>query len=142
GRDVSQLRQVAAKQLNCPHCGGQLELRAPDRTERVGCPHCGSLLDASQGDLRLLTALDQAKLHPVLPLGAVGKFGAEERTVIGLIRRSVTFERVDYFWDEYLLYHPRAGFEWLVQSRSEERRVGKGCGWGRAAEQCVGCCSG
>ena len=30
--------------------------------------------------------------------------------VIGAIERSVTVDNIDYFWQEYLLYHPRDGF--------------------------------
>ncbi|HXG64125.1 MAG TPA: DUF4178 domain-containing protein, partial [Blastocatellia bacterium] len=44
-----EVRRVEALQLSCPQCGGPLELRAPDRTERVTCPNCASLLDVSQG---------------------------------------------------------------------------------------------
>ena len=32
------------------------------------------------------------------------------------MRRFVTFDKVDYFWDEYLLYQPRLGFRWLTCS--------------------------
>ena len=48
----------------CPQCGGALDLRAPDQTERVTCPNCGSLLDVSQGQARIpegaWTAQDRA----------------------------------------------------------------------------------
>ena len=30
--------------------------------------------------------------------------------------RSVEFEGVRYFWQEYLLYNPMTGFRWLVES--------------------------
>ena len=33
-------RRVGAAHLNCPHCAGPLELRAPDKTERVTCANC------------------------------------------------------------------------------------------------------
>src|SRR3954468_20559158 len=46
-----EARSVTAAQLNCPNCGGPLELRAPDQAERVTCPNCGSLLDVNQGRL-------------------------------------------------------------------------------------------
>jgi hypothetical protein len=109
-------RHVEALQLNCPQCGGPLELRAPDRTERVGCPNCGALLDANQGNLSLLKALDGDLVRPLIPLGTVGTLGGQRYTVIGFLRRSVLLEGVRYFWQEYLLYEPRLGFRWLVQS--------------------------
>jgi len=124
-RETWEQRRVAGRSLSCPNCGGALAIRAPDKTERIGCPHCGSLLDASQGDLRFLSKPEQLKrkLKPALELGAEGRFGDDARTVIGMLRRSVTFDGVDYFWDEYLLYHPRDGFEWLTQSDGHWNRV-------------------
>src|ERR1700742_3425066 len=40
-----EARRVSAAQLNCPKCCGPLELRAPDKSERVTCPNCSALLD-------------------------------------------------------------------------------------------------
>jgi hypothetical protein len=111
--------QVEGVQLNCPSCGGPLELRAPDRTERVACPNCSALLDVTQGNLRLLQALQPGKFRPVLPLGAIGKFNNRSFTVIGFMKRAVTVEGLQYAWDEYLLYHPRDGFRWLVRSNDQ-----------------------
>jgi len=109
-----QAREVQGLQLSCPQCGGALALRAPDKTERVGCPNCGALLDYHQGQLKFLQAL---KVHkPLLPIGSVGKFENQPFTVIGYLKRYVVIERVNYFWEEYLLYHPREGFRWLVRS--------------------------
>ena len=39
-----------------------------------------------------------------------------ELEVIGAMTRSVTFDGVKYFWNEYLLYNPKVGFKWLVHS--------------------------
>src|SRR5262245_49392155 len=52
-----QEARIQAVALPCPNCGGQLDLRAPDRSERVGCSHCGSLLDVKDGKLKLLQSL-------------------------------------------------------------------------------------
>jgi hypothetical protein len=112
----AQAREVSGIHLSCPNCGGALELRAPDRTERVGCPSCGSLLDVSQGNLRLLKALDKPEVEPLLPLGSKGTLNGQEWTVLGFLQRSVTVEGTKYYWEEYLLYDPRQGFRWLVQS--------------------------
>ncbi|HEX8291211.1 MAG TPA: DUF4178 domain-containing protein [Pyrinomonadaceae bacterium] len=111
-----EARTVAATQLSCPNCGGPLELRAPDRTERVGCPSCGSLLDASQGKLRYLKTLERKGWGQSVPLGGAAEFEGREFTVIGYMVRSVEFEGVRYFWQEYLLYEPAVGFRWLVES--------------------------
>jgi hypothetical protein len=122
-REIYELRQVKAKQINCPNCAGPLDLKAPDKTERVGCPYCGSMLDATQGNLTLLTALEKPPFNLAIPLGAKGAFGSDERTVIGAVERSVTVEGQDYFWQEYLLYDERDGFEWLVRAENHWNRV-------------------
>src|SRR5215216_3998557 len=111
-----EARAVSATQLSCPNCGGPLELRAPDRTERVGCPNCGSLLDASQGKLRYLKTLERKGWGKSIPLGGTAEFEGRPFTVIGYMVRSVEFEGVRYFWQEYLLYNPAVGFRWLVES--------------------------
>jgi hypothetical protein len=111
---------IAAVRLNCPQCGGGLELRAPDRSERVGCPYCGALLDVKEGNLRLFQSLKKPTIEPIIPLGSKGMHptieGGIEWTCLGFLRRVVTFEGVDYYWEEYLLYQPRHGFRWLVRS--------------------------
>jgi DNA-directed RNA polymerase subunit RPC12/RpoP len=109
-------QKVSAAQLNCPNCGGPLELRAPDRSERVTCPNCGSLLDVNQGRLRYLQTLRRVGPQPSVPLGATAEFEGQPQTVIGFMVRSVEFEGVRYYWQEYLLYNPATGFRWLVES--------------------------
>jgi uncharacterized protein DUF4178 len=109
-------RRVGAAALSCPHCAGPLELRAPDKTERVTCPNCNSLLDVNQGQLSFLKALNAPSFQPVIPLGSTGDVPEGKMTVIGAMQRSVTIEGVQYFWSEYLLYHPQIGFRWLVDS--------------------------
>jgi uncharacterized Zn finger protein (UPF0148 family) len=111
-----EARAVTATQVSCPNCGGPLELRAPDRTERVGCPNCGSLLDANKGSLRFLKRLEQKGWGKSIPLGGQAEFEGREFEVIGFMVRSVEFEGVRYFWQEYLLYNPAVGFRWLVES--------------------------
>src|SRR5262245_30095946 len=111
-----ELREVEGRQLNCPNCGGALSLRAPDRAERVTCPSCNSLLDIHQGSLIFLKALAPPEVEPIIPLGSTGRFGKHEYTNIGFMQRSVTLEGIKYYWEEYLLYHPREGFRWLVRS--------------------------
>jgi nitrite reductase/ring-hydroxylating ferredoxin subunit len=109
-------RRVGAAQVSCPHCGGPLELRAPDKTERVTCPNCNSLLDVNQGQLQFLKSLEPPSFQPLIPLGSTGDVPEGKMTVIGAMQRSVTIEGVQYFWSEYLLYHPQIGFRWLVDS--------------------------
>ncbi len=109
-------RRVGAAQLSCPHCGGPLGLRAPDKTERVTCPNCNSLLDVNQGQLQFFKALEQPAFQPLIPLGTTGDVPEGKMMVIGAMARSVTVEGTQYFWNEYLLYNPQIGFRWLVHS--------------------------
>ena len=109
-------RRVGAAQLSCPNCAGPLELRAPDKTERVTCPNCNSLLDVNQGQLQFLKALEKPWFQPLIPLGTEGQVPEGKMMVIGAMARSVTIEGTQYFWNEYLLYNPQIGFRWLVHS--------------------------
>ena len=117
-----EAREVSTEGMSCPNCGGALELKAPDKSERVTCPYCNSLLDVNQGNLRFLHALKakQPKLKFVLEIGSKGSFknfhdGAEFE-VIGAMNRSVMIDGTKYYWNEYLLYNHQIGFRWLVHS--------------------------
>jgi hypothetical protein len=109
-------REVKGLQLNCPQCGGALELHAPDAAQRVACPYCQSLLDVEKGNLRFLSTLKRSRIEPSIPLGTKGTFFGTSYTVIGFLVRSVTQEGIVYRWQEYLLYNASVGFRWLVQS--------------------------
>ena len=74
------------------------------------------MLDATK-DLAVLEALANVAVKPGIPLGSKGKFHGVDWMVIGFLERSVTFENVRYPWQEYLLYEPRRGFRWLVESK-------------------------
>jgi hypothetical protein len=116
GAPEREASHVEGVQLNCPKCGGPLELRVPDQSERVTCPNCSSLLDVNQGRLQFLNALKPGKVVPVIPLGASGEIFAGKYTAIGFMQRSVEIDGTRYYWEEYLLYNPQIGFRWLVHS--------------------------
>ena len=116
--------RVSAVQVNCPQCGGPLDLQAPDQTLRVACPYCAAMLSCDHGNLKFMQALAKKKIEPILPLGSKGILDPEvagtdweepqELTVIGFMQRKVTYEGIDYSWHEYLLYKPRLPFYWLI----------------------------
>ena len=58
-----EARVAPAEAMGCPNCGGTLELKAPDKTERVTCPYCNSLLDVNEGNLKYLDSLKSVKLR-------------------------------------------------------------------------------
>jgi hypothetical protein len=111
-------RQVRAtgQNLSCPQCGGPIEVRLPDHTQRVACAYCGSLLDAKD-KLAVLQTAAGVGFKPVIPLGQKGRLRGVEWLAIGAMERSVTFEGTRYPWREYLLYEERRGFRWLVESK-------------------------
>ncbi len=122
-RSAEREQRVApAEAMSCPNCGGALELKVPDQSERVTCPYCNSLLNVDDGNLKYLRALKKKVPHQdfVLKVGSKASFknfaDGIELEIIGSVKRSVTFDGVKYFWDEYLLYNPKVGFKWLVHS--------------------------
>src|SRR6185295_14652425 len=66
--------------------------------------------------LEFMQALQPPKTPPVIPIGSVGEFEGARQMVIGFMVRSVEFEGVRYYWEEFLLYNPQIGFRWLVRS--------------------------
>jgi hypothetical protein len=114
--DLSPRRsRIGAAALNCSKCGGALELRTPDETERIWCPNCGAGHDIAEGKLRYFKTLKRKKVEPVIPLGATGTIDGDAYVVSGFMQRSVTFDQ-EYFWTEYLLHNTQKGFRWLVHS--------------------------
>lgn len=101
--------------LNCPNCGGAVELRAPNEAMRVTCPSCDALLDCEAGSLRMLSALQRRGPEPKLTLGVRGRIRDVEYVIFAHLVRSVSVEGVVYPWEEYLLRGP-AGWRWLVVS--------------------------
>jgi hypothetical protein len=114
--DEPQPRHVGSLQINCPQCGGALDLMAPDVTERVACPYCHALLDCTQGKLQYLETLKPSRWKQSIPLGTIGTLDGITYTVIGFLVRHVTIDGEEYFWSEYLLYGTGIGFRWLVES--------------------------
>jgi len=115
GAEPRKRTRIAVTALNCSQCGGALELRAPDETERIWCPYCGSGHDVVEGKLQFFRKLKRQKVEPVIPLGTKGTVDGEEYVVAGFMQRAVKFD-ITYYWTEYLLYHQAKGFRWLVHS--------------------------
>jgi len=122
-RPVERESSVLAASLPCPNCGGPLELKAPDRAERVACPYCDSLLDVDHGNLKYLKTIEHLS-EPTIKLGTTGRIQGVDFTVIGYMVRSITYEGTKYYWEEYLLFNQSAGFRWLTCSDDHWSFVG------------------
>ena len=111
-----------AQALNCPACGGALELRDPANTVRIACSHCGSILggkdETSPPDkfavIRKLTAVP---FKPSIPPGSSGVLNGHPYTVLGAVQKETTSDGTTYLWVEYLLKEQKSeAYHWLAES--------------------------
>jgi hypothetical protein len=119
-------RKVSAKAqaLNCPNCGGALQLRDPANTVRIACTYCGSLLGSAdrkeQGPpskFAVLEKLSEVPFKPALPLGVEGTLRDHKYAILGAVQKTCLSDSVDYFWIEYLLKEEKSeAYHWLAES--------------------------
>ncbi|MEY4754734.1 MAG: hypothetical protein RJA44_2409 [Pseudomonadota bacterium] len=116
--------QLGRRSIECPSCGASLALRL-DSTRSVVCGQCKAVVDVSQGAGADLAHYAQRNgLEPQLPLGSVGtlafgRLGPLPWQVVGYLERCDLPGGGDdeqSFWREYLLYHQREGFTFLVDA--------------------------
>lgn len=115
---------VRALALNCPNCGGALQLKDPANTVRIACPFCGSLLGSAdrteQGPPSKFTVLEKlaaVPFKPRLPLGAAGPLRGHAYTILGVVQKTCSSGGEDYFWTEYLLKDGKSeAYHWLAES--------------------------
>lgn len=106
---------VKAKALNCPNCGGPLELRGFAHTLNAVCPSCLSVIDTSTPVLSVVQRIQTSqRIEPPIPLGSRGKFENTVYEVIGFQIRDVQGEEGEG-WSEYLLFNPYKGFRYLSE---------------------------
>ncbi|HEX9985711.1 MAG TPA: DUF4178 domain-containing protein [Thermoanaerobaculia bacterium] len=113
--DPRSTTRMPVVRLNCTKCGGPLDLKAPDKAERIWCPNCGSGHDVTQGNLQYIGALKKKKVAPFVELGSTGTFDGVPYVLAGFMERYVKFDR-NYYWTEYLLYNAEKSYRWLVNS--------------------------
>ena len=101
----------AVKALDCPSCGGTIQLRAAGYTVTVACLYCGSILDVANPDVRLIKEFHEAAAQLEIPLGTRGTLRGVEWETVGYLRKS---EGGAYPWVEYLLFNPYHGYRWLI----------------------------
>jgi hypothetical protein len=125
-RDVDEIKRTSGRYrgkldaLDCPNCGTQIKY-LPGLTASLVCQSCQTQIDAGSPKAEVIAIGErQEKEYFTLPLGASGKLGNQDFTVIGVMRRA---DDEGSSWTEYLLYGSRNGFTWLVETED---------GWSRA----------
>lgn len=120
---IAGLKDTSAKKdkgrhFNCPRCAARVEIKL-QTTQSLTCPSCGSIIDVSQGiGGELRAALQDEPVQPLIPLGKLGTFAGSKWQVVGFQHRMGVEPGDDehFGWDEYLLYHSKQGFQFLVNS--------------------------
>jgi hypothetical protein len=102
-----------ASVLQCPQCGTPVGY-LPGMTPNVVCQNCRAELDAATPAVQVLRAGDAADNYRfTIPLGSSANMAGREVRVLGAMRR---VDDEGNRWNEYLLFNPRAGFSWLVET--------------------------
>ncbi|MFN7939569.1 MAG: DUF4178 domain-containing protein [Bryobacteraceae bacterium] len=106
----------SVKSLNCPNCGGTVQLRGLGRSLTVVCIQCLSVLDTTTPSLQVIQKFkSKERYQPLIPLGTRGKLRGDPYEVIGFQVRELVVEAVAYQWREYLLFNPYKGFRYLTE---------------------------
>lgn len=99
--------------LDCPACGSPIKF-LPGVTANLVCPACHTQIDAASPKAQVVAAGERMAAVPLtLELGATASINNQQFTIIGMMRRA---DDEGNEWNEYLMYGPRAGFSWLVET--------------------------
>ena len=114
GHGIAEKMDIAA--LNCPGCGAPFKLSSRSILT-YACPGCRSVLDTGNNTVQLVAKAQQALAYPMrLPLNCSGLIDQVKWEVIGHMRRGMGKEGGGFSWSEYLLFNPKEGYRWLVES--------------------------
>lgn len=100
----------SVKPVNCPNCGGVVNVRAAGTTVSIVCEHCGSTLDATTPDLAIIGQANAALKRPQIALGTRATLRGKAWEVVGYQERTDT----EVSWCEYLLFNPYDGYAFLI----------------------------
>ncbi len=107
-------QRLKVRAFQCPGCGAPLSMR--EEIVTVACAGCGTVIDSENETLKALKkARGEISVPPDIPLGSKGRFGNDEYEVIGFLVQETKVDGMTYWWREYLLHCPRAGFRWLTE---------------------------
>jgi hypothetical protein len=113
---ASALPKPRLRSLQCPNCGGTVELRGFQHTLSAVCLQCCSILDPTTPSVQVIQKFNEkARVKPLIPLGSRGQLQGVTYELIGFQVRAIVVEGVAYSWHEYLLFNPYHGFRYLSQ---------------------------
>ncbi|MEA2110496.1 MAG: DUF4178 domain-containing protein [Campylobacterota bacterium] len=101
---------MSAYAINCPNCGGSLDVLGGGRQiVTFTCKYCGSILDV-EDEYRVLGTFLKVKL-PSSPfrLGMIATLKGVEFTIIGMVAYNCEGDK----WIDYMLHSPTHGYAWL-----------------------------
>jgi hypothetical protein len=102
--------------LECPNCGGTVEIRGHAHSINAVCVQCLSILDTRTPSLEILQRFERAqRFMPLIPLGKRGALYGVAYEAIGFQVRQITVDGIAYQWSEYLLYNPYKGYLYLSE---------------------------
>ena len=118
GLREESVKEEKARQLSCPHCGAPVTVQLSN-TKSITCPSCASIitLDAGVGG-ELHHALQKNPVQPLIPLGSLGLLEGTNWQVVGFQHRmgQESDDDEQFGWGEYLLFHQKRGFCFLVDA--------------------------
>jgi hypothetical protein len=107
---------AVAQALRCPNCGGGLERLTGRQAASIHCQYCGSAIDTQTEPYTVYAAnaSPKGRIGDLLELGDSGIVEGHNFKVIAILEREAV--RWSFRFVEYLLYHPLAGYRWLIES--------------------------
>lgn len=123
--DLSE-QPPAGNILQCPNCGGNVEIHPERGPKAAVCTYCGSVLELTAGQIGIIGQMDpQVKPdQPIVP-GDEAVFNGENHLVMGWMRYRGWDDESRWWWDEWQLvsdsgtprYLSWSGDEgWLLQT--------------------------
>ena len=106
--------------LQCPHCGGQVEIHPERGTKALACVHCGSVLDVTAGQAKLLGRFKRTyqPVKDILP-GAEFTWEGERHVVSGWLRYKGWDSEESWTWDEWQLIGDSGAVRYLSYASGE-----------------------
>ncbi len=122
-KDAAGRYRGASVPLNCPSCGNGIQYRV-GMANHVVCSSCHAEVDCSGEKAEVLAKHEEvARVATTLRTGDEGRIENVAWTVIGLACHKEVGEDEDSNWVEYLLFNPKQGLSWLVETSDGWSRV-------------------